>query len=218
MNWIDFSILFVLIVAFLNGYRRGVFKEVSTLIGLVLAVVFAVLNADWLVANVHGRLSVSPTVMFMLCYILVLATFIIALKILGHYFYQLVKVNPMKTPNKIAGGVFGVLKGLVVLSLVFLLFLFPTPFRSIDNAVEGAVMAKTIRGFVPVIFNNTSLIHPRSGEFMSEVQNGILLPDGQSYGSNSAAQNGALLGMTDDDVKTLDKLSQYSSKAKKQEQ
>jgi membrane protein required for colicin V production len=218
MNWIDFSILFVIIVAFLNGYRRGAFKEISTLIGIILSVIFAVLHADWMVDKLHGRFNFSPTVLYMLCYVLLLAACIIILKILGHFFYKLVKIAPLKVPNKITGGCFGILKGLVVLSLIFMLFLFPTPFRSLDNAMESATMAKTIRGIVPIMFNGTTVLHPRSGEFMAEVQNGIYMNGIQANNdSGDSSKKNVLLGMTDDDVKTLDKLNQYY-KAKKPEQ
>ena len=217
MNWIDFSILFVLVLAFLNGYRRGVFKEISTFIGLVLGVIFAVNNADWLATQLHGKFNVTPTVLFMISYILVLAACIAILKLLGHFFYKLVKIAPLKLPNKISGGVFGIVKGLVVLSLVLLLFLFPTPFRSIDGAIESSAMAKPIRAFVPLIYNNSGVLHPRSGDFMSEVDKGILPSQGAAYTGNPGATNGALLGMTDEDVKTLDRLNQCFSKAKKQQ-
>jgi membrane protein required for colicin V production len=217
MNWIDFSILFVLVLAFLNGYRRGVFKEISTFIGLVLGVIFAVNNADWLATQLHGKFNFSPTVLFMISYILVLAACIAILKLLGHFFYKLVKIAPLKLPNKISGGVFGIVKGLVVLSLVLLLFLFPTPFRSIDGAIESSAMARPIRAFVPLIYNNSGILHPRSGDFMSEVDKGILLSQGATYTGNPGTTDGALLGMTDEDVKTLDRLNQCFSKAKKQQ-
>lgn len=210
MNWIDLVILFILILAFLNGYRRGAFKEISTFIGLIIGVVFAVNNADWLAAQLHGKFNFSPTVLYMVSYALVLAVCVILLRLLGHFFYKLVKIAPLKVPNKITGGVFGIIKGLVLVSLVFLLFLFPTPFRSIDGAIESSAMARPIRGFVPVIYNNTSVIHPRSGEFMAEVQKGIMLSQGQR------AEGEALLGMTDEDMRTLDRLNQYY-KAKKQQ-
>src|SRR4030067_1694116 len=141
MNWIDFVILFMLILAFLNGFRRGAFKEISTLIGLIIGVVFAVNNADWLAGQLHGKFNFSPTVLYMVSYTLVLAVSIAVLKILGHFFYKLVKIAPLKVPNKMTGGVFGLVKGLVIVSLGLLLFLFPTPFRSIDGAIESAAMA-----------------------------------------------------------------------------
>jgi uncharacterized membrane protein required for colicin V production len=220
MNWIDFLILFVLVLAFLNGYRRGAFKELSTLIGLILGVIYAVNNADWLVTQLHGKFNFSPTVLYMICYILVLAACITVLKLLGHFFYKLVKIAPLKVPNKITGGALGLVKGVVVLSLVFLLFLFPTPFRSIDGAIESAAMAKPIRATVPIVYNNTGVLHPRSGDFMAEVHKGILLSHGESFvaSPNSTSKDNALLGMTDEDVKTLDRLDQYFSKAKKQQQ
>ncbi len=219
MNWIDFSILFVLVLAFLNGYRRGVFKEISTFIGLVLGVIFAVNNADWLVGQLRGKFNFSPTVLYLISYTLILAVCIAVLKLLGHFFYKLVKIAPLKLPNKISGGVFGVIKGLVVLSLVLLLFLFPTPFRSIDGAIESSAMARPIRAFVPMIYNHSTVLHPRSGDFMAEVNTGIFPSQAQASADNpSGVTDGALLGMTDEDVKTLDKLNQCFSKAKKQQQ
>jgi membrane protein required for colicin V production len=220
MNWVDFTILVIIILAFLNGYRRGAFKEISTFLGIVLGIIFAVNNADWLVAQLHGKFNFSPTVLYMTSYILVLGVSITLLKILGHFFYKLVKIAPLKTANKISGGVFGVVKGLVVTSLILLLFLFPTPFRSIDGAIESSASAKPIRTFVPIVYNYTSLVHPRSGDFMSEVEKGILYPQGPALAADPTgeAKDGALLGMTDEDVKTLGRLNQYFSKVKKQQQ
>jgi len=137
---------------------------------------------------------------------------------LGHFFYQLVKIAPLKVPNKITGAVLGVVKGAVVLSLVLLLFLFPTPFRSIDTAIETSAMARPIRAFVPVIYNNTSVLHPRSDQFLVEVHKGIILPQGESFvaSGDSIGANNQLLGMTDEDAKTLNRLNQYYNRAKKQ--
>jgi uncharacterized membrane protein required for colicin V production len=201
MNWIDFLILFVLILAFLNGFRRGAFKELSTFIGLIISVIFAVNNADWLAGQLQGKLGFSPTILFLISYVLILAACVAFLKILGHFYYKLVKIQPLKTPNKISGGVLGVIKGVVVLSLVFLLFLFPTPFRSIDDAIDGAAMAKTIRSVVPLVYNNSFVLHPRSGDFIAEIHKGIYL-------------NGSTLAMTDNDVSTMTRLDQYKQPQK----
>jgi membrane protein required for colicin V production len=217
MNWIDFSILFVLILAFLNGYRRGAFKEISTFLGLILSIIFTINNADWLVGQLHGKFNFSPTILYVICYALVMAACIAILKLLGHFFYQMVKIAPLKVPNKITGGVFGIIKGGVVLSLVLLLFLFPTPFRSIDTAIETSVMARPIRGFVPVIYNNTGVMHPRSEQFLVEVNKGIILPSGSFVASNdTTSASGAQLGVSEDDAKTLNRLNQYFNGAKKQ--
>ncbi len=200
MNWIDFLILFVLILAFLNGFRRGFFKEISTFLGLVVSVIFAINNADWLAGQLQGKINFSPTILFLFSYILVLAACIAFLKLLGHFYYKLVKIVPLKMPNKIGGGVFGIIKGVVVLSLVFLLFLFPTPFRSIDGAIDSAAMAKTMRAVVPLIYNNSYVLHPRSGDFIAEVHKGIYV-------------NGSTLAFNDSDSTTVSRLDQYKKAA-----
>lgn len=201
MNWIDFLILFVLILAFLNGFRRGLFKELSTFLGLVVSILFTVNNADWLAGQLKGKLGFSPTILFLISFILILAFCIAFLKLLGHFYYKLVKLQPLKTPNKISGGVFGAIKGVVVLSLVFLLFLFPTPFRSIDGAIDSAAMAKTIRSVVPGIYNHTYILHPRSGDFIAEVNKGIYI-------------EGTTVAMTDNDSTTVARLNQYKQTQK----
>lgn len=209
MNWIDFFILFVLFVAILNGYRRGFFKEVSTFLGLVIGIVFAVSHADWLTSKLEGKAIFSPSILYALCFALIFAVCILLFRLLGHYFYRLVKITPLKASDKIGGSVFGILKGVVALSLIFILFMFPTPLKSFDPAVQESAMAKPIRKFVPFVFNNTAYFHPRSGNFLSEVQKGILLSKAEDYAEDpeDALGDKMLLGMTDEDVQTLKKLN-----------
>lgn len=218
MNWIDFFILFVLFIAFINGYRRGIFKEISTFLGLTAGIIFAVSNADWLALQLEGRFNISPSILYVVSFIFVLAGVFIILRILGRYFYKMVKTTPLRVSNKVGGSAFGVIKGLVLLSLLFLLFIFPTPFKTFDDSIEDSALAKPIRGLVPFIYDHTTYLHPGSGEFLAELQKGILLSSASLYADDpgGALRNKMLLGMSDEDVDTLDKLNKYFSKAKKE--
>lgn len=215
MNWIDFFILFVLFMAMINGYRRGIFKEISTFLGLTIGIVFAVSHADWLASQLEGKANFSPSIIYILSFVLIFAVCILVLRVLGHYFYRLVKITPLKASDKIGGSIFGVVKGLVALSLIFLLFIFPTPMRNFDSAIQESATAKPIRAIVPFLFDHTSYFHPQSNDFLSEVRKGILLSNAEIYSSNpqKALKDQVLLGMTDDDVETLNKLNRYFSKA-----
>lgn len=201
MNWIDFSILFVLILAFLNGFRRGFFKELSTLFGLILSILFTVNNADWLAGQLRGKLGFSPTILFLISFVLLMLATVVFLKILGHFYYKLVKLQPLKTANKISGGALGLVKGAIVVSLALLFFLFPTSFRSIDSAIDNASMAKAFRGITPWIYNHSYVLHPQSGDFIAEINKGIYL-------------EGTTLAMTDNDSTTVARLNQYKQAPK----
>jgi membrane protein required for colicin V production len=214
MNWIDFFILFVLFVALLNGYRRGIFRELSTFLGLAVGVIFAVSNADSLVLLLEGKLNFSPSVLYVISFALVFLGCFLVFKFLGRYFYRMVKISPLKKSDKLGGGLVGVAKGLVVLSLLFLFFVFPTPFSTLDDALEDSAMAGSIRGLVPFIYDNTPYLHPGSDEFLTEVQKGILLSSASLYAQDpeGALKNKVVLGISDNDVETLDKLNKYLGK------
>ncbi len=214
MNWIDFFILFVLFLAMLNGYKRGIFKELSTFLGLVIGVVVAVTNADWLASQLEGKANFSPSILYVLSFILMFFVSILILRIIGRLFYKLVKITPLKASDKLGGSLFGIVKGLVVLSLIFLLFIFPTPLRNFDSAIQGSKMAKPIRSVVPYLYDHTQFLHPESNTFLSQVQKGILLSNASLYALNpkDALKDKVLLGMTDEDVKTLNKLNRYFNK------
>jgi len=217
MNWIDFFILFVLFLALLSGYKRGAFKEISTFIGLIIGLIFAVSNADWLTTQLGGRINMSPSVLYVFSFIIVFSVAMLILKLVGRYFYRLVKITPMSVPNKVFGGLFGAAKGLLALSLLFLLFVFPTPFKKLDMAIGESAMVKPVRGFAPIIYDNTPFFHPRSESFLTEIQNGILLSNADLYAEDpqSALEDKTLLGMTDEDIETLTKLREYFGKSEK---
>jgi hypothetical protein len=153
--------------------------------------------------------------LYVVSFLLVYAGCVIVLKLMGRFFYRRVKINPITFPNKIGGGIFGILKGVIVLSLLFLLFVFPTPLKDFDSAIGDSALARPIRGFVPLIYDNTGLLHPKSNDFLTQIQNGILLSNADLYSNDpqSALKDKVLLGMSDDDVETLDKLREYFGKA-----
>ena len=68
---------------------------------------------------------------------------------------------------------------------------------------------------MPYLFDHTTYFHPQSRDFLSEVQKGILLSNAEIYANNPkrALKDQVLLGMTDGDVETLNKLNQYFNKA-----
>ena len=218
MNWIDFSVFIILILAFLNGFRRGLFKEMTTFIGLLIGVIAAVTHSDWLAGVLQGKIGISASVLYVICFMLIFGAALGILKIIGHYFYLMVKLQTPKTPDKISGGVFGVFKGLVVLSLLFILFLFPTPFRNLNTAIEASVLAKPIRGIVPFIYDNSTFVHHNSEHFLAEVQNGINTAEKNEYASRSISDDEYQLPpaqMTAEDLATIEKLNEVFDRSRK---
>ena len=219
MNWLDISILVLLFIALLNGYRRGFFRELSTSIGFILGIIFAITHADWLAYKLGERIHfLPPSVVYVTCFILILAAFTIVLKIIGRYFYAMVKLSPPRLSHKVGGGMCGIVKGLVAISLLFLIFVFPAPIKTMERSMQESVMTKPIRLVVPFIYDNTIVLHPNSESFVAEIRKGIMLSgaSGRSHSLQAALDKGALMGMNDSDVRALSRLQKYYSQKERE--
>lgn len=211
MNWVDFFILVVLVVAFANGYRRGAFKEISTFIGLIITIVFAIYYADWLASRGEGRFNFSPSLLYLISFAVIFFAFQILLKFLGHLFYKMVKITPLKKYDKVTGGGFGLLKGALVLSLLFLMFIFFPGFQSFNGAIDRSSMAPIFRKVVPVTYDIGMQLHPSKSKFVPEVKNGILGSKASEYAKDPEEflEKNEILGMTQNDVSVLNSVDRY---------
>ncbi|MCP4582534.1 MAG: CvpA family protein [candidate division Zixibacteria bacterium] len=211
MNWVDFFIGVVLILAFVIGFKRGIFRELSTFIGLVIGTILAINYADWLAIQTEGMLNVPPSLRYVFCFVVCFAASIFVFKLLGHYFYIMVKLSPLKFSDKLGGGIFGVLKGAVVLSLIFLMFIFFPVFQSFNQSIDNSVMAPHVRQFVPKAFEMTSHFHPNSGKFADKINSGILGSKAQEYADDfeSLLDDNEVLGFSTKDISVLNNVGKY---------
>ena len=215
MNWVDFFIIVVLIIAFANGYRRGIFKELSTFIGLVITILFAVYYADWLSARLQGKLNFPMSLIYLLSFLIIFIGAQTILKLLGHFFYKMVKITPLKRYDKIGGGGFGLIKGAFALSLIFILFILFPKFQSFNQAIDKSTMAPVFRKVVPISFDAGMQLHPRQAKFIQKVKSGILGPNAATYANNpdELLEDQESLGMSYDDVNVLSSIDRYFGNA-----
>jgi membrane protein required for colicin V production len=216
LNWVDFFIFVVLIIAFANGYRRGMFKEISTFIGLLITIVFALYYADWLSLKSEGRLNFSPSIVYLISFLIIFVSFQVFLKLLGHFFYKMVKITPLKRYDKIGGGGFGLIKGAFALSLIFLMFILFPKFQSYNEAIDQSTMAPVFRKIVPVSFDAGMQLHPRKAKFIDKVKAGILGSKATAYAQNPDALlegEDEVLGMSYDDINVLNNIDKYFGNA-----
>jgi len=211
MNWVDFFIGVVLLLAIAIGYKRGLFREITTFFGLVIASILAVDYADWLAIKTEGLFNVSPSARYVFCFVICFAVSLFIFKLLGHYFYKMVKLTALKLPDKIGGAIFGSLKGLVVLSLIFLMFIFFPAFQSFNQTIDESALAPHIRQFIPMSFDLTSHFHPHSGKFSDKVTRGVLGSKAEQYANNfeSLPEDNAVLGFSAEDVSVLNNIGKY---------
>ena len=141
MNIFDILILIILGAFVLKGLLRGLMKELCTLVGLIAGALLAL--------NFYGPLAKSMKTAFslpdQLCAILAfLAIFLLTMLLfvfVGIILSRYVKLMYVGGLNRVAGGLFGLIQGVIILSLlVFALTLKPLP-GGIDVQLEVSTLA-----------------------------------------------------------------------------
>jgi membrane protein required for colicin V production len=119
MNVLDIIILCFVALLLVNGIRKGFIISLASLIALVLGIYAAVFFSnyirDLLVAHVHPSATWLPVLSFVITFLIV----VIVIMLIAKALEKLVDLVGMGFLNKLAGAVFGVLKAILLLSIIF---------------------------------------------------------------------------------------------------
>lgn len=156
MSTIDIVIAVILLFGLVKGYMKGLFVEITSLVGLILGVYgalhFSFFLSNILKDNVSWDESMIQIVAFAGTFIIIL----LALVFLGKALTKIAETIFLGFFNKLLGAVFGVLKYALILSIVFLIYdqiNSSLKFLNKEKAKES-VLYEPVRDLAPTIFPN----------------------------------------------------------------
>lgn len=156
MNTIDIVIAIILIFGTINGFIKGLFIEITTLVGLVLgvygAIHFSYFLGGFLKDSVTWDESMIQVVSFAGTFLIIL----IALVLLGKALTKIAETIALGFFNKILGAVFGLLKYALILSIVLTVYdHINRSIRFVEKVkVKESVLYEPVKNFAPAIFPN----------------------------------------------------------------
>ncbi len=130
MNYIDLVLGIILIIAAIQGFRKGFIVELASLAALVLGIWGAIKFSDWTAAFITKNTGFHSDHMSTIAFLLTFIAIVILVHILGKVLDTTVKAVALGFLNRLAGIIFGVLKTAVILSIFLLLF------ESVDENVH----------------------------------------------------------------------------------
>lgn len=113
MNTIDIIILILLLIGGLNGLRQGFIKAFANLVGWIFALIMGAKYAVLLAPSMSG-LSQDPVVQKIAAFAFIALLIIVLTWIVTAFLNGLLKSLKLGPLNRLAGGAFGSLKGLLV--------------------------------------------------------------------------------------------------------
>ena len=121
MNFIDLILILIILLFAIQGFRKGLIYEVASLAGLILGIYASFHFANYLESYLTDYLNVPEKYSTVTAFILIFLLVVIALHFVGKIIENIIDLVALGFINKLAGIVFGLAKGIVLLSLAFLI-------------------------------------------------------------------------------------------------
>jgi len=126
MNIFDFVILIILGIFVFNGVRKGFLREVAGLVGIVIAFILAVRFMDDLSVIFTYFLGLSPRIAVVVTAIVIFILVVVAFVLMAKVVRKLMELATLGWIDRLMGAMLGLLKGVIIVSIVTLILLICT--------------------------------------------------------------------------------------------
>lgn len=153
MSTLDIILALFLFYFAFKGFTNGFIISIATLAGLILgfyaASHFSEFTANWL----QHDMGLKSGNIKLIAYIVTFVIVVVLIFLLGRFLTGVVKTVGLGIVNRLAGALFGIAKGLLIASLLFLLFSRIDPKESLFTAAhkKGSVLYKPVAAVAPAV-------------------------------------------------------------------
>ena len=101
------------------GFRRGVIEEMCRLIGLIISTVFSLKYYLTLSSKILTFINLNTFVVMVISFSIIFVLMLFIIRVLTRFFHILLTSRGTKFANRSMGFVFGSLKGIIILMLIY---------------------------------------------------------------------------------------------------
>ena len=173
MNRIDLVLAIVLALFALRGFWRGFSREFFGFIGLIGGL--AVAAATYAVAASHLPAAVPERIRPIVAFAAVFFAVDLAANLVGAILHRVLGLVFLSPVNRLAGGVFGAIKGAALAAIALLLILAYAPSETLEAEVGTSVVARPLLAFAEDVGRD---VRPPPEEWSESVRAARVLRDG----------------------------------------
>lgn len=120
LNWVDYLVILIVAYTGIKGIKRGFMKEMTSLITWILALILSVEFYKPLSNTFESLINTASTRMT-LAFIAIFVAILVIGTLSASLLTKLIKMTGLSLPNRIAGMLFGFIKGLLIIILLVIL-------------------------------------------------------------------------------------------------
>ncbi len=154
MNFIDLILVILLAISVIMGFRNGLIKEIASLVGLILGIYAAIHFSDVTADFIGEFFNITGKYQYIIAFIITVAIVVIIIAAIAKIIDRFLKALMLSFINRIAGSVFGFIKGIFWISLfIMLLGFLKIEDRLISpNQQQGSRFYYDVKGVAPWVF------------------------------------------------------------------
>lgn len=153
MNWFDLLVGILLLIAFINGYRKGLIMQLVGLAILVASAIFGGRLAESMLPQIDRLTELSPSAARVLSFVLAFALIAILLSLIGRLIQKFIDVVLLSFINRILGSVIAMGTMMLFLSILLNLVLMLDKNETITNreTQQHSFFFERVEAVVPAI-------------------------------------------------------------------
>jgi len=159
LNWIDLVLSALFIYGSIIGFRKGLVREIASLLGLFISLISVYSFSDYLSNLIEEFLNLSTTIAYIISCLILFLTTIYLVSYIAKLITKALNIIALGFLNRIAGFIFGLLKWVIISSSLILIINKIFFFNEISEQLKSDQMKSSI------IYESLSKI----GEFIFEV-------------------------------------------------
>jgi len=208
MNAVDIALIVIVLGFSIHGLFRGLVFEVLMLIGFVAAYVIAVMHMSNLAVWMNKFLSLPFWIPLVLSFLVLFVLSLLIFRWIAGALKHLFKQTPAAFIDRIGGGVFGLVKGVLVASMLALAVSFTGLPPKLEAVKSQSVFFGPVRRVAPAVFNFIMRSFPKTKTFADEIREAVPGLGGPGGGSSITRRIEAFrreLTSGQDQIKELEK-------------
>lgn len=157
MNWLDIVLAIPLLWFMYKGFRNGLIIELASLAALVLGIFIALHFSFYAKEFLIDNFDIADNYLNIIAFAITFIIVAVLVYLVGKIIHKLVSIVALGFLNRLAGGVFGLLKAALVLSVI-LYFLNGFDSSLIKAEVkENSFLYEPVESIVPMIIPRIDL-------------------------------------------------------------
>ena len=159
MNWLDIVLAIPLLWFTYKGFRNGFIIELASLAALILGIFVALHVSFYAEDYLQKNFEIAENYLYIISFAITFIIVAVLVYLVGKIIHKLVNIIALGFINRLAGGIFGLLKSALVLSVVlYFLIGFDTDSSIVKPEVkENSYLYKPVKSIVPLIIPRLNL-------------------------------------------------------------